>query len=198
MGHSLYLAFFKLTLIVALFHITFADCSIIKKAPSNTSTLISTSSFKDVSQADIQAARSIVEKALEDWAVVTKSRFERPLRNIYTLKDDAPAESQVLEVTPPEITDEIRSAAALIAELDSPAEGTNTTHPYSDFDHKSDKRQADKFWMETIQRMGTQPYGSDPGYKVFRNVITDYNATGNGRDVYLDFYSYFILLCSQM
>lgn len=33
------------------------------------------------------------------------------------------------------------------------------------------------YWLSQIQRQGTVPYGSDPGYKIFRNV-KDYGAVG--------------------
>lgn len=35
--------------------------------------------------------------------------------------------------------------------------------------------------MEDIQRKGTVPWGDDPNYKVFRNVVTDYGADNTGK-----------------
>ncbi|KXH55455.1 LysM domain-containing protein [Colletotrichum salicis] len=38
---------------------------------------------------------------------------------------------------------------------------------------------AGSYWMESIIRKGVVPWGDDPSYTVFRNVL-DYGATGNG------------------
>ncbi len=35
------------------------------------------------------------------------------------------------------------------------------------------------YWMENLQNLGTQPFGGDASYKVFRNV-KDYSANGDG------------------
>ncbi|KAF1817732.1 glycoside hydrolase family 55 protein [Dissoconium aciculare CBS 342.82] len=35
--------------------------------------------------------------------------------------------------------------------------------------------------MESIARKGTVPWGNDPNYKVFRNVVADYGAKGDGK-----------------
>lgn len=43
---------------------------------------------------------------------------------------------------------------------------------------------AGAFWMESIARKGTVPWGDDPSYKVFRNV-KDYGAKGDGVTVRL-------------
>ncbi|KAL3441195.1 pectate lyase superfamily protein-domain-containing protein [Aspergillus insuetus] len=45
---------------------------------------------------------------------------------------------------------------------------------------KLSKRAAGSFWMEGIRRQGTVPWGNDAGYKVFRNVVTDYHADSTG------------------
>ncbi|KAK4103745.1 glycoside hydrolase family 55 protein [Parathielavia hyrcaniae] len=85
------------------------------------------------------------------------------------------------------ITDEIAWAAALVAEAEAvaPPGGMNsgTTHPVpSNSSWSGVKRRAPirgTYWMETIARKGTVPWGDDPAYQVFRNVL-DYGATGNG------------------
>ncbi|KAB5577639.1 hypothetical protein GE09DRAFT_1213862 [Coniochaeta sp. 2T2.1] len=41
-------------------------------------------------------------------------------------------------------------------------------------------KRAGGFWMETLARKGTVPWGDDPNYKVFRNVI-DYGADPTGQ-----------------
>ncbi|KAH6845713.1 pectate lyase superfamily protein-domain-containing protein [Chaetomium sp. MPI-CAGE-AT-0009] len=90
-----------------------------------------------------------------------------------------------------EITDEIAWAAALVAEADAvaPPGGVNsgvnsgTAHSVpSNSTSSGVQRRAPvrgTYWMETIARRGTVPWGDDPTYKVFRNVL-DYGATGNG------------------
>lgn len=42
------------------------------------------------------------------------------------------------------------------------------------------EKRASNYWMSTVSRAGTVAYGSDPNYKIFRNVQTDYNAKGDG------------------
>lgn len=86
-----------------------------------------------------------------------------------------------------EITHEIAWAAALVAEAEAvaPPEGVNlgTTHPVpSNSSSSGVKRRVPvrgTYWMETIARRGTVPWGDDPTYQVFRNVL-DYGAAGNG------------------
>lgn len=71
------------------------------------------------------------------------------------------------------------------AEAVAPPEGVNfgTAHPVpSNSSSSGVKRRAPvrgTYWMETIARRGTVPWGDDPTYQVFRNVL-DYGATGNG------------------
>ncbi|KAH9206003.1 hypothetical protein DL95DRAFT_416922 [Leptodontidium sp. 2 PMI_412] len=74
-----------------------------------------------------------------------------------------------------EVTEDIAAAAALVAEIDAAAGFRNGTvlPPLK-------KRAGEAFWMETISRSGTQPYGGDGSYKVFRNVKTDFGAKGDG------------------
>jgi glucan 1,3-beta-glucosidase len=43
----------------------------------------------------------------------------------------------------------------------------------------SDAAAASTYWVASITRQGTVPYGGASGYKVFRNVM-DYGAKGDG------------------
>jgi hypothetical protein len=127
---------------------------------------VSTSSFNDVSQSDIENARAIVQKALTAWGAYNKARFENPHRNIYTLKPEGDVETESIlpsniTTNDLEITEEVASAAALLAELEA-VTNTNMTNATSIIN----KRQSASFWMEQIDRLGTQPYGGDPSYKV--------------------------------
>ncbi|KAL2831137.1 pectate lyase superfamily protein-domain-containing protein [Aspergillus cavernicola] len=36
------------------------------------------------------------------------------------------------------------------------------------------------FWMKDVRRQGIAPWGNDPNYKVFRNVVNDYHADLSG------------------
>jgi hypothetical protein len=83
-----------------------------------------------------------------------------------------------------------------VAELDAAAE--NSLKSSNSTLNKEQKLQSGGFWMETIERLGSQPYGNDKSYKVcniscaqpltltlikvFRNV-TDYGAKGDGKTV---------------
>jgi hypothetical protein len=117
----------------------------------------STSSFNNVSTSEYQNARALVDQALKDWAVYNKARFERPARNKYTLRPENPTESQVQDANP-HITKEITDAAALIAEINVAKTMANVSRPTS--------QAANKFWMEGVDHLGTQPYGGDSSYKV--------------------------------
>lgn len=157
------------------------------------------------SAVDLARARTIVAEAIAASAELNKARLENPARNRYRLKpgtviggetaagkrdarsrrrqdaaDTAAAPHPLLD-----ITDEIAHAAALVAEADAVAElgtvapeGGNLTSPApSNITRRAPVRGT--YWMETISRRGTVPWGDDPTYKVFRNVL-DYGATGNG------------------
>ncbi|KAF6837096.1 exo-beta-D-glucanase [Colletotrichum musicola] len=146
--------------------------------------------LKVAASGDLQKARSIVEAAIAASAKLNKARMESPLRNQYKLqpgtviggttakgrrrsrRDDSPP--------PPllEITDEIAWAAALLAEAeaDVPQGGVRLPAPRS-LTRRAAARGS--YWMESIARKGTVPWGDDPSYAVFRNVL-DYGAAGNG------------------
>ena len=147
--------------------------------------------LKDASASDIEKARKIVEDALAKSAELNAARLANPARNSYKLKPGTVVggaasrrrgimpRADAVEAPPPllDITDEIAAAAALVSEADAAeSAGNATTHV---------RRQAagsGTFWMEHIVRMGTVPWGDDPSYKVFRNVL-DYGAKGDGTTV---------------
>ncbi|KAH6649971.1 pectate lyase superfamily protein-domain-containing protein [Chaetomium tenue] len=165
--------------------------------------------LKTASAADLARARSIVADAIAASAKLNKARLANPARNQYRLKpgtviggsvatapnnnnnntrrdqsgDDNDAPPTPLLV----ITEEIAWAAALVAEAEAaaPSGGVNSGTTHSNPSNSSSsgvKRRAPvrgTYWMETIARRGTVPWGDDPTYKVFRNVL-DYGATGNG------------------
>lgn len=148
MGRFPYLIVLQRALIASIFFGWSTNQLFVEAHTTHQPIVRSSTNFNNVLHAELQAARSIVEKALQDWAVVTKSRFEAPSRNTYTFKKDT--EPRALEVIAPEITDEIRAAAALIAEFDQASNPTNTAQTASDFNARKDKRQPDNFgWRQS-------------------------------------------------
>lgn len=69
------------------------------------------------------------------------------------------------------ITNEIAKAVALVAEADAVGRVRNET--------KQAVAASGTFWMGSIAGKGTVPWGDDPDYKVFRNVLY-YGAVGDG------------------
>jgi polygalacturonase len=152
--------------------------------------------LKAASASDVDRARAIVADAIAASAKLNAARLENPARNQYRLKPgtvvggtkmksrgtrfhganfksprgDSPA-SAVSSSPPPllEITDEIAWAAALVAEADNIS--SNVTRRAAAV--------GGSYWMQSIARKGTVPWGGDPSYVVFRNVL-DYGAVGNG------------------
>ncbi|OTA63183.1 glycoside hydrolase family 55 protein [Hypoxylon sp. EC38] len=140
--------------------------------------------LKRASVQDIENARSIVEDAIAKSSKLNAARLANPLRNKYGLKPGTVIGTSsvisqgimgnITSTTPPpllEITDEIAEAAALVAEADATEESGNMT--------KRAVASSGTFWMEGLARKGTVPWGDDPSYKVFRNVL-DYGAVGDG------------------
>lgn len=93
------------------------------------------------------------------------------------------ADDEEFEPPPPllEITPEIAGAAALVAEADALDQMGN---PMTTTDGGPVAPRAGTFWMETIARKATVPWGDDPHYKIFRNV-KDYGAKEDGVTVRL-------------
>ncbi|KAK1979523.1 pectate lyase superfamily protein-domain-containing protein [Colletotrichum cereale] len=146
--------------------------------------------LKEASSRDLERARGIVATAITASAKLNKARLASPLRNQYRLKPGtviggttvSQRRRAQLDDSPPtpllEITDEIAWAAALLAEAEAEVPEGGVEAPHS---RNVTRRAATKgsYWMESIARKGTVPWGDDPSYTVFRNVL-DYGAAGNG------------------
>ncbi|KAK4203018.1 pectate lyase superfamily protein-domain-containing protein [Triangularia verruculosa] len=169
------------------------------EATANVSTsggISDTPLLRNVSTTDLERARKIVEEAILKSAELNAARLQNPARNVYRLKPGtvlgggAPQRRGLMsradeageELPPPllDITDEIAAAAALVSE----AEAVEALGGMSNLTARHSRRQvkaaaSGTFWMEHITRMGTVPFGDDPSYKVFRNVL-DYGAKGDG------------------
>ncbi|KAF6824052.1 LysM domain-containing protein [Colletotrichum plurivorum] len=133
---------------------------------------------------DIAQARRVVKDAIAKSSKLNAARLAKPLRNSYGKKNSARTAVAKFAVgnsmavnnstaTPAllEITDEIAEAAALVAEADASGAAGNVT--------KRAVAGSGSFWMGSIARKGSVPWGNDAGYKVFRNVL-DYGAVGDG------------------
>lgn len=135
--------------------------------------------WKRANPQDLDNARLIVQSALNQSSKLNQARLAKPLRNVYGLtpgtiigqstapSPDTTFNSDVIPLL--EITPEIAQAAALVAEADTVANPRNVTK----------RAVSGSYWMEHIDRKGTVPWGDDPNYHVFRNVI-DYGAVGDG------------------
>lgn len=111
---------------------------------------------------DLSLARGIVERAQAESARLNGARMDNPSRNSYWAGRKG-------WVSPPpllEITPEISRAATMVAN----AEGAHA--PGIDNATSVGKR-AGGFWMETLARRGTVPWGDDPNYKVRKLVAID-------------------------
>jgi len=146
--------------------------------------------------AAIAAATRIVKEAMDKSAAYNKARWENMSRNQYRLQPgtvigglgEVPKSSVKKRSLVPEftITPEIEAAAALLTEFEASGNQTGWNRTTSD-----DMRiaAAGSFWMESIARKGTVPWGKDTSYKVFRNV-KEYGAVGDGKTV-----SHHVFLC---
>ncbi|KAK1638756.1 pectate lyase superfamily protein-domain-containing protein [Colletotrichum phormii] len=70
----------------------------------------------------------------------------------------------------------VATPAALLAEAEAEMPQDGIAPPSSNITRRA---AAGSYWMESIARKGVVPWGDDPSYTVFRNVL-DYGATGNG------------------
>ncbi|KAI4613082.1 hypothetical protein J4E83_007493 [Alternaria metachromatica] len=137
----------------------------------------------NASLSDLEKARIIVEKAIAESSKLNQARLLNPMRNNYGLKpgtftgqSKAKRHLRVREdgtPVPPllNITDSIANAAALVAEADAVGIPGNLT--------KRAVPAKGTYWMGSIARKGTVPWGDNATYAVFRNVL-DYGAVGNG------------------
>lgn len=131
----------------------------------------------NVTKVELETAGKIVHDALIKMRQLNKARRDNPARNRYYLKPGTIASRNggSHKQPPPllEITEEIARAAALVAEADV-ANDTNFVPPPV-------RANAEPFWMAGVPYKGTMPWGDDPSYKVFRNVVTDYGADPTGK-----------------
>ncbi|KAH8648707.1 pectate lyase superfamily protein-domain-containing protein [Xylariales sp. PMI_506] len=135
----------------------------------------------------VSNARAVVAEALKQATASNKERWENPQRNVWTANPVSSSHAR-RDASPNyyNVTTDVAAAAALLAEIDAAAEYKNGTlyKDYSRFDSHINKRQpleerATGYWMAGLDNLGTQPFGGDPSYKVFRNVM-DYGAKGDG------------------
>lgn len=137
--------------------------------------------LKRANSEDLQNARAIVKNAISQSSKLNKARLAMPARNTYGLNPGTVLASGRVRTgndttnqdIPPllKITDQIAEAAALVAEADAVAMTVNMT--------KRAVAVSGTYWMESLSRKGTVPWGNDPSYVVFRNVL-DYGAVGDG------------------
>lgn len=147
-----------------------------------------TSLASNATAADIEAARKMVEAAIAESGDLNRARYAHMARNRYTLKPGTivggqpvagrgirsmrrrAAAADSLEDAPPplfEVTPELAAAAALLAELDAAGGlGANASSPSNTTQSVLEARAGGTYWMETIARKGTVPWGDDPSYKV--------------------------------
>ncbi|KAH9209807.1 pectate lyase superfamily protein-domain-containing protein [Leptodontidium sp. 2 PMI_412] len=141
--------------------------------------------IKRASPLDLESARLVVESALNQSFKLNQARLAKPLRNIYGLRPgttvgQSTAPSTNINITINNdvsplltITPEIVQAAALVAEADAVANPANVNS------NMTKRAVSGSYWMEHLARKGTVPWGDDPNYRVFRNVV-DYGAVGDG------------------
>lgn len=135
--------------------------------------------LKRATSQDLADAREIVANATAEAGRLNKLRLAKPLRNTYGLKPGTTVEGSAISAANVtanqgvkallEITDEIANAAALVAESSGSSRNVS----------KRAAASAGTYWMGSIDRRGTVPWGDDPDYVVFRNVL-DYGAVGDG------------------
>lgn len=137
--------------------------------------------LKRATPQNIQDAQAIIESAMAESGKLNMARLAKPLRNTYGLRPGTVVGGSAVtganattnqDVTPLlQLTDAIVEAAALIAETSAVSGIGNMT--------KRAVAATGTYWMGSITRQGTVPWGNDPAYKIFRNVI-DYGAVGDG------------------
>jgi hypothetical protein len=122
------------------------------------------------STSELETARLIVKEAQKEWSVWKKARYANPRRNVYSLRPEEPVEAKMLatdnstSIPPagPEITEKIARAAALLAEHKAALAQNNATR----VNRTRVEAQDNRFWMENIDHLGTQPYGGNTSYPV--------------------------------
>lgn len=149
---------------------------------NDTADAAATPLLRRASAADLQRARRLVRDAMEESGRRNRARLAHPARNTYRLKPGTVTGGKTARAPdgrgPPlllDVTPDVAAAAALVAEAEAVAMAANV----SKLQAGDDAPAGGPFWVETIARKGTAPWGTDASYKVFRNV-RDYGAKGEG------------------
>lgn len=124
--------------------------------------------LKRATAKDVAGARAIVADAISESGALNKARLARPDRSGNKRDVESPPPPPLLR-----ITSEVAEAAALVAEADASE---------TDGGAAVTRRQVaggGTYWMGSITRKGSVPWGDDPDYAVFRNVV-DFGAVGDG------------------
>lgn len=126
---------------------------------------------------DVEKARNIVKAAIAQAAIRNKARVDNPSRNNYALHPGSKIAARDGEDAVPllNVTEEMRKAAALVAEADAYAETKNGTL-------RRHKKRAGTFWLGQMAHVGSWPFGDNPSdFTVFRDVTdAKYGAKGDG------------------
>jgi hypothetical protein len=140
-------------------------------------------SYKNYTSTDIATATRIVEEAMNRSADYNKAHWENMSRNNYYLKlgtiivgknnasqSSVKKRSADLEFV---VTPQIEAAAALLTEFEASGLSINNqTESGGDAEGEMRTEAAGSFWMESIARKGTVPWGNDPSYKVHSSHTT--------------------------
>ncbi|KAL8370014.1 hypothetical protein RB595_000395 [Gaeumannomyces hyphopodioides] len=150
------------------------------------------SSRSPTNQTYLESARLLVQAAIAETSVRNKARVLHPLRNTYhadsattgspTLRErdgdgqNASFTARILSPAPPllQVSDQVASAAALLAELGASAAPASAL-TFRRATNSSSSGQG-VFWMENISRR----HDNSSSHQVFRNV-RDFGAKGDGR-----------------
>jgi hypothetical protein len=113
----------------------------------------------NVTRADVNAARSIVNEALDQLEELNRARLSRPSRNQYSPRPNGRLAQ--LEEPTFKLTDELVAAANLVAEIDDLKDSSALNRTAGPVQRVVD---ADgTFWMQGMQRKGSWPWGTNPG-----------------------------------
>ena len=128
--------------------------------------------YGSVTVLQLAKAQALVDEAHERISRANKYLHENPRRNTYDKSDGAPRTQRYIELEVPyAVSEELTTAAAMLAEYDARSSMNSTTVP------NVFKNRAAPFWMESIKHSGSFPFGNDPNYKVrnssLREIPTD-------------------------
>lgn len=123
---------------------------------------------------DLEAARKVIDAAIVEMRVLNRRRLDHPARNAYRLAPETQLEKRQQresdddEGVPPllEITTEIASAAALLAEAEGAGDFDGDSS--ANVTETSDLQKRAGWWMEGIIRRGkvAKAWGGNTEYKV--------------------------------